>query len=481
MGHLRVVRPDQENNERRLESWKEIAGFFERDEKTVRRWEKDLGLPVHRLPGVSKGRVYAFAHELTEWSNRPRESKAEAAAESNAETAGPLLSLVLPADLTVPPLPKPSVFHRLPLTLLAASLLIVLAALGTWSSFRNGSFSLASVFAVFHGGSPRVPSHRSNPEAERLYLEGRYYWNERTAAGLTRALDDFTQAIVLDPQDAKAYVGLADAYSLIREFTPMPADEALPRAQAAAEKAVALDPNLAEAHRALAFSSFWWKEDVPTMRREFELAIALNPNDATAHLWYANILIDLGESDHALEEINRAQDLDPSSSSIRADKGLLLYQSGHKDEALTLLRQMKKNEPAFISPHRYLAQIDRTEGDFPDYFLEAEETARLMNRPDDQRLVEGEKQGFARSGPRGVLEGRLTVQKQLYAEEKIPAYFLAQTSAKLGNKAEALEYLKTSSARHERYIRGLGADPDLAILRGDPAYQQLVAEVGLPR
>jgi uncharacterized protein (TIGR02996 family) len=280
-------------------------------------------------------------------------------------------------------------------------------------AFRlNGrGFSLASLGFASQTASASVPVHRPNPEAERLYLEGRYYWNERTAASLTRALDDFTQAIVADPQCAKAYAGLADSYNLIREYTAMPEDEAFPRAEAAARKAVELDPNLAEGHRALAFPSFWWRRDVVTARREFERAIALNPNDGTAHLWYANALTHIGDNAKAVAEINRAQELDPSSSSVRADKGKILYGAGRKDEALALLRQMKRNEPAFVSPHRYLAQIYFAEGDYPEYLLEAEETARLVHRPDDLEQVEAEKKGFARDGARGLFQNRLDVQK----------------------------------------------------------------------
>ena len=459
---------DAGKTEPRLESWKEIAGFFERDEKTVRRWEKDLGLPIHRLPGLSKGRVYAFPEELSEWSKRPR--AVEVTAKPTIELAE---SLPVPIEIPflVPPLAvaKPSNW-ALYTVLLIPVIILGLAGIG----FRLHNRGL------FRTVSANETSHRPNPEAERLYLEGRYYWNERTAAGFTRALDDFTQAIVVDPNYAKAYAGLADTYSLSREYTAMPEEEAFPRAYTAASKAVALDPNLAEAHRALAFPTYWWKRDVAAADREFERAIALNPNDGLAHLWYANELTHSGRNGKALAEINRAQELDPSSSSVRADKGRLLYAAGKKEEAIALLRQMKKNEPAFVSPHRYLAQIYFDERDYREYLLEARETARLVHRPDDLKLVEAEEKGFARNGESGFFEGMLAVQKQLYAEEKIPAYALAQTTALLGHKAEALQYLHLSRERHESSISDLGRDTTLRNLHGDPTYQQLVAEVGFP-
>ena len=465
---------DAGKSERRLESWKEIAGFFERDEKTVRRWEKDLGLPVHRLPGLSKGRVYAFPEELSAWSKRPREaeSTAEHTVESAESLPAPIEIPFLVAPVSVPPLAaaKPTNRALYALLLLPA---IILGSAGIGFRLHNRGF--------FRTVSAGESAHRVNPEAERLYLEGRYYWNERTAAGFTRALDDFTQAIVVDPNYARAYAGLADTYSLTREYTAMPEEEAFPRAYTAAIKAVALDPNLAEAHRALAFPTYWWKRDIPAADREFERAIALNPNDGLAHLWYANELTNSGRQTRALAEINRAQELDPSSSSVRADKGRLLYAAGKKEEAIALLRQMKKNEPAFVSPHRYLGQIYFDEGNYREYLLEARETARLVHRPDDLELVEAEEKGLARDGTRGFLEGMLSAEKNLYAKEKMPAYALAQTEALLGHTEEALRYLRISRERREPFIAGLGRDAALQSLHDDPAFQQLVAEVAFPK
>jgi len=469
---------DEGKNERRLESWKEIAGFFDRDEKTVRRWEKDLGLPVHRLPGVSKGRVYAFPQELSEWSEKPRTLRAEAGAEAVPELVASSAAPVTPPEISPPQTTTKFDGRAFFLAAVVAVLVIVLVVVAFRTNGRG--FSLASLGLASQTASANVPVHRPNPEAERLYLEGRYYWNERTAAGLTRAVDDFTQAIVADPQCAKAYAGLADSYNLIREYTAMPEDEAFPRAEAAARKAIELDPNLAEGHRELAFPSFWWKRDVVTARREFERAIALNPNDGTTHLWYATALNYIGDDAKAVLEINRAQELDPTSSSVRADKGKILDGAGRKEEALALLRQMKRSEPTFVSPHRYLGQIYFEEGDYPAYLLEAEETARLVQRADDLDLVEAEKKGFARDGARGLLQNRLAKQKTLYENEKLPAFALAQTSAMLGNKSEALRYLMTSRDRHEASIAGLARDAMLRSLRDDPSFKQLIVEVGFP-
>ena len=280
---------DEGKSEARLESWKEIAAFFDRDEKTVRRWEKELRLPVHRLPGVSKGRVYAFPDELTEWAERPRESKAEI----RADSARPLNRAAFSKTVSIPPpqVPAQALQARRAFYVAAPIGLLLLAVFGfarTSPGLRDRGFSIAQRLGLIsQSARAHPPMHVPNPEAERLYLEGRYYWNERTEAGFNHAIDDFTQAIVADPQCAKAYAGLADSYNLIREYTSMSEDDAFRRAEAAARKAVELDPNLSEAHRALAFPLFWWKRDVPVAELEFERAIALNASRSAAALAFA--------------------------------------------------------------------------------------------------------------------------------------------------------------------------------------------------
>src|SRR5208283_3087927 len=111
-------------------------------------------------------------------------------------------------------------------------------------------------------GESRLATHHvPKAEAQELYLKGRYFWNKRTPADLEKARDYFTQAIVIDSEYAEAYVGLADSYNLLREFSAMPENEAYPRAIAAAKKAIELDGSLAEAHNSLAFDTFYWSFD----------------------------------------------------------------------------------------------------------------------------------------------------------------------------------------------------------------------------
>ena len=348
---------------KRLDSWKEIAAFFGRDERTVNRWEKELGLPVHRLPGT-KGRVYAYSEELSAWlaSSGTGEGLVQPAISqppaSSVKASVPTSAMVEPASL-----PNHDVGisrrvrrkHVLRLGAVAglaavAVGLVVLYPSASRSSLKSGRAAMqtrpTSLGAVALASSP---TH--DPAAEQLYLKGRYYWNKRTPDDLNKALDYFMQAVVHDPSYSQAYVGMADCYNLMREYTLMPSSEAFPRALAAAKKAVELDDQSSEAHASLAFTSFFGMWDVASGEREFRRAIDLNPNNAVSHHWYANALLALQRLPEAVAEIDRAQALDPASEAILADKGNILFRSGRADEGAALLKQMETREPAFRSPH----------------------------------------------------------------------------------------------------------------------------------
>jgi DNA-binding winged helix-turn-helix (wHTH) protein/Tfp pilus assembly protein PilF len=227
--------------------------------------------------------------------------------------------------------------------------------------------------------------HAANSAAVELYLKGRYYWNKRTPDDLNKAIDYFTQAIVRDPGYAKAYAGLADCYNLLPEFGAMPANEAYPRALAAARKAVELDNTSADAHTTLAFAMLYWKWDEPGAEREFLRAIALDPSYAPAHHWYATSLLLFGRFSEALAQIDLAQKLDPSSASILADKGMILYYSGQPDASIVLLKQIEFSEPDFASSHRYLTKIYYNMGDYAHYLQERR--ALAVSRHDEQGVA----------------------------------------------------------------------------------------------
>jgi DNA-binding winged helix-turn-helix (wHTH) protein/tetratricopeptide (TPR) repeat protein len=326
---------------------------------------------------------------------------------------------------------------------------------------------------------PESVHHPANPEAEDFYLKGRFYWNKRTPDDLTRALDYFTQAIVHDPGYAKAYVGLADCYNLLREYTLMPASEAYPRALAAAKEAAELDENSSEAHASLAFASFYGTWNGATAEREFRRAIELDPKNAIAHHWYATYLMTLGHYPEALVEIDRARALDPSSAAILADKGDILLSAGKAEEAIGLLRQMEATDPNFISPHRYLkvAYFDR--GDNANFIAEARQEAMLLKDPVGLAVASAAQQGLATGGRNGMLRSMQAAEKKFYEQGKFSAFALAETSARLGDQQAALTYLREAVEKHEESVVSVRSDAAFQAMREQAGFRAILDRVAI--
>jgi tetratricopeptide (TPR) repeat protein len=484
---------------KRLDSWKEIAAFFDRDERTVNRWEKELALPVHRLPGT-KGRVYAYSDELSAWLAAPKNADAASPKYTSADQPGPgasRLSVISGGrtsrdvvSLESPPsqeIRAPSARHYRNTGRLVAvailgvgtiALVLLFHARASRSSKSAERAAQPGQSAPAAVGLASAPSH--DPEAEQLYLQGRYYWNKRTPEDLNKALDYFTQAIVHDPNYSQAYVGLADCYNLMREYTLMPSSEAYPRAMAAAKKAVELDDRSSEAHASLAFASFFGMWDLATGEREFRRAIDLNPNIPVPHQWYANALLALHRLPEALEEIDRAQALDPASSAILADKGNILAIAGRRDEALNLLKQMENRDPSFRSPHLYLKYIYLRSQDYPNYLSELRKDALLVHDDSALAIATAAEKGFAAGGAHGMFEAMLQVQKKFYTQRSLPPTTLAATFIALGNKSEALQYLNAAYDQRDGSLLFVETYPEFNSLHNEPAYRDLLARMSLP-
>ncbi|MGA8502814.1 MAG: tetratricopeptide repeat protein [Candidatus Sulfotelmatobacter sp.] len=469
---------------KRLDSWKEIAAFFDRDERTVKRWEKERALPVYRVPGSVRGGVFAYADELAEWLQAPHHNwepveipaRVAASVDGNRSPTIPVHVVTVnpPADFPVPdirlvPPPSPVSSTRdflwiLPLVLITGSFLAL--------SFGHREPRYKNALAA-----PQPPS----AEAQDLYLKGRYHFEKRTPDDLNQAVDFFTQAIVHDPSYAAPYVGLADSYNLLREFSVLPAQEAFPRARAAAAKAVELDPNSAEAYNSLAFASFWGFFDVATAEREFKRAIELNPGLPRAHHWYATFLIETERTQEALAEIERARQLDPSSTAILADKGCILAAAGKAEEARTLLTQLATSQPEFVPPHRYLAEdIYFREGNYAGYFTESATVARLRHDAKAQKNIDLEKAAYASGGRRGLLEQRLTTRRESFDHGTGSAFDVADAYAALGQDSDALKYLEIAWQRHDLRITTLLTNGEFQHLHQNQEFREVAAKVGLP-
>jgi Tfp pilus assembly protein PilF len=485
-GHLVTVTPNASPKETRLDSWKTIAAFFGKDERTVKRWEKERGLPVRRVPGVTRGTVFAYTKELERWLAgtddgtpiRVAETfipgalteRNEAAAGATAGAGGFASESIEEASAQTG-LGQGILQTSWPRVLLGAAMVLSVAGFLIYSSVGHREIRFNTALAA---------RHQPDSTAQDLYLKGRFYFEKRTPNDLNTAVDAFTQAIVHDPGYAQAYVGLADTYSLLREYSTMPALEAEQRARAAAQRAVGLDPNLAEAHTSLAFAEFWGFLDAADADREFRRAIELDPKLARAHHWYATFLNAVLRTQDALAEIERARQLDPSSKAILADKGVLLLEAGHRDEARSLLQQMEASDPNFRSSHQYLGRVYWDGDNYEAALDEFRKEASLRGNEAAVKAVLARQQALRTGGVQGLFEYQLTAALRSYQHENGSAVNVASAYGELRQRDETLKFLEVARQRHDLGLSAVEAAPEFRWLHSDPQFRRLMTETGLP-
>ena len=317
----------------------------------------------------------------------------------------------------------------------------------------------------------------NNSEAHQLYLKGRYFWNKRTAHDFTTAIQYFEQAIDNDPGFALAYTGLADTYVLLSGFGAASPKDSLPKAKAAAQKALELDSSLGEAHAALAQALFAYEFKFAEANREFRQAIALNPNYATAHHWYAESgLTPLGRFDEAIVEIKRALELDPLSLIINADVGTVLFNARRFDDSIEQLRTTVQMDPGFYYAHWALGEALEIKGRTNEAMAEYEK-ALALNQEDPLPLALLGRV-YARIGRR---DEALKILKRLQTSSSqgyVSPYNSALVYLGLGQKDEAIRALEQTYEDRDGYnIAFLKVDAFLDPLRDDPRFQSLVQRV----
>ena len=317
------------------------------------------------------------------------------------------------------------------------------------------------------------PTH--NPEAHELYLKGRFFWNKRTSSDLKTAIQYFNQAIEKDPGYALAYVGLADTYALLTAYAAAPVSESLPRAEAAAKKALELDESLGEAHTSLGLLLFY-DFDFQGSAKEFERAIALNPNYATAHHWYGlGPLRCVGDSEKAIAELKRALQLDPLSLIINADLGVGMVTARRYDEAIAQFRKTVEMDPYFYYAHFNLGKALQLNGQLDEAMTEYKKAAALNDDPLVLGLLA---QCYAKLGQRADALKTLEQLQQIATQRYVWNYTFALVHIALGENDKAIDYLERDYRDHTDYeIALIKVDPMLDPLRGDPRFQALVSRV----
>jgi len=477
----------------RLEGWKTIAAFLDKAERTVKRWEVDRGLPIHRVPGGGRAGVYCIAAELDAWleSNRIYE---DGSPKTLAKTETHLRSGLQGPQPDTPPrrmLPREATLilsfllrRRLILTAIGLLMVCVTAAAVHFSKTPAAALQLLRVAKSStpnsQPGAAIAVSDADKALARDLYLKGRFEWNKRTPESLNRALDDFTQSIVHNPSSAPTYAGLADTYLLLHEYSLASDHESTSRAIVASTKAVELDDSLAEAHRSLAFAEVWGNWDFRAGEKEFRRAIELDPRDPLTHLWFATAFSTQEWASVARNEFDRAQELDPSSPVVLANKSIWLFQTGQRQAGLDLARQVERDDPDFVAPHRYLARMNWSLRNYPGFLLESENTANLTHDPLLKESIAAARAGFRRDGERGLLESLYLARKKLYDDGKLAGTPLAEICIRLGKKEEALKLVQHDYANRRAEFLWTLTDTDLMTLKSDPRYQELLGKLNFP-
>jgi tetratricopeptide (TPR) repeat protein len=320
--------------------------------------------------------------------------------------------------------------------------------------------------------------YTENPEAYEAYVRGRYFWNTRTAEGYRKAVEDFQRAIRLDPGYSLAFSGLADAYNLLGSYGDMPMREAKERAKAAAQKAVDLDDQVAEAHTSLGAIIAGYDWEWAKAERHFLRAIDLKPRYTTAHEWYSEYLSWMGRHDKAIRAARQALDVDPVSLSANSHVGLTLYRARQYDAAIERFRETLHLDRDFADAHVMLGVTLVQKGMYGEAIAAFQRAGGLTgNSPEILGLLG---YGYGMAGMKREAQDVLKELDDLSAQNRYVSSF-AQTTIYIGLGETDLAFKWLEQAYQERlwYLALLAVDPLFDRLRGDARFTDLVRRMNL--
>jgi TolB-like protein/Tfp pilus assembly protein PilF len=322
-----------------------------------------------------------------------------------------------------------------------------------------------------------------NAEAYQLYVKGRYYWNKRTPGDLKTAMSYFQQAIDKDPNYAMAYSGVADTYGTLSDFGGDPS-ELIPKSDAAARKALELDPSLARPRAGMAYDKMAYYWDFANGEAEFRKALQLDPSDATIHQWFAEALGQMGgRVQESIDESSRAHQLDPLSGIIVFEQSENYVWARQYDKAIEVLKKCIAENPSFARAHQGLAYAYWGARKYPEAIEEFKMYGKTSGDPMFGGFGEALEVGFHSGGwPAALRQGVDYLERQHKSmPDYVFAFFMAKLYAELGDKDRAFESLELAYNKHDIWLVGLRSDFALDSLRSDPRYAELVRKIGFPK
>jgi tetratricopeptide (TPR) repeat protein len=310
----------------------------------------------------------------------------------------------------------------------------------------------------------------ADSEAYQLYLQGRFYWNQRNKENLKRAINSFQRAIEKDPKYALAYAGLSETYYVSSGYGLLQSKESIPLAEAAAQQALKLAPNLGAAHTAMGAvrESF---RDWAGAEREFKRAIELDPNDAYSHYFYSyGVLSPQQRHQEAVREMQRALELEPASLAINANYGGVLTAARRYDEAKQQLVHALSMEPNFPISNARMRDWDEIQGDYED----ARQRLIAVQPTFEKITVQPGKQGYWRATLQWAQQ-----QIQVSGEEFFLRIMSAVACAQLGDREKAFDWLQKSYDARDDLLPEFIHTPLLDSLHSDPRYAALLKNLDL--
>ncbi|HXM35011.1 MAG TPA: tetratricopeptide repeat protein, partial [Pyrinomonadaceae bacterium] len=317
--------------------------------------------------------------------------------------------------------------------------------------------------------------HTESTFAYHAYLKGRYYWNKRTTEWLRKGVEQFRQAIDLDPSYASAYAGLSDSYTLLVVREALKPEEGLAKAKAAASMALAIDESFGEAHASLGHAMLHnWEWSVA--EKELKRAIEINPRYPTAHHWYSEYLAAKGAFEAAIRAAKRSEELDPLSLIITVNVADVLYFARQYDQAIKQIERVLELDSPFWLTHMVMGKSQAQRGLYAEAIDELQKAEELL--AGDAEVLSVLSFAYAAAGRRSEALKTLQQLKE-QAKRHLPTYHFAIIHAGLGEKEQAFDWLERAFEMRAVDLFNLKVEPMFDSLRQDPRFPNLLRRVGL--
>jgi tetratricopeptide (TPR) repeat protein len=317
-----------------------------------------------------------------------------------------------------------------------------------------------------------VTARTRNAEAYTLYLKGRYHWNRRNEESIKKAIGYFGESLKEDPRYAAAYSGLADSYSLLGHLGSSPSSEVMPKAKAAALKALELDESLAEAHSSLGYVEFFYEWNWKEAERQFKRALELNPQYTPGHLWYSFFLMTTGRREEAIAHTLRAEQLDPLSPSVARFVADSYYRTGAYDKTILKCREALELDSNFSSAYTFLGRAYERKGMFAEAISAFRRAAEISGWSYQTTAMIAH--SYASWGKPEEARTILTDLKARSRRQYIAPFYIGLVYVGLGEDDEALSWLGKAFVEHSVWVASLPIDPRFDRLRNEPRFAALL-------